>query len=285
MRETNNQPILNELPTKNMPPTRQEIQDLARQAGEILRSSFISRPGFEQAHTVKYKSLIDLVTDVDLRSEAFLLGEIRQRFPDHRIIAEESGRSEGSACCEWLVDPLDGTVNYAHGVPIFSVSIAYLENGLAQIGAVYDPMQDECFSAERGQGAYLNDLPIRPATADTLEKSLLVTGFPYETHTIQDNNLKEYARFALLSQGVRRLGSAALDLCYTAAGRFDGYWELFLKPWDVAAGTLIAEEAGATVTSIQGDPDYLAQPISILVANPVIHALMLDVLRKTRNDR
>jgi myo-inositol-1(or 4)-monophosphatase len=179
----------------------------------------------------------------------------------------------------WYIDPLDGTVNYAHGVPFFAVSIGYAEGGLMRFGVVYEPLRDECFSAERGRGAWLNGLPIRVSGADELDRSLLVTGFPYDLRTHPENNLDNYARFARLSQGVRRLGSAALDLCSIASGRIDGYWEVRLNAWDLAAGGLIAQEAGATVTGLTGEPDWMEPPFSVLAANAPLHAQMLAVLQ------
>jgi len=262
-----------------MTPTLADLESLARQAGEILRAGFVCRPGTENGLHVRYKGAIDLVTEVDHRSEEFLVGEIKQRFPGHALLTEESGSHAGEACCLWYIDPLDGTVNYAHGVPIFAVSIAYSEGGMVRLGVVYDPMRDECFSAERGRGAWLNGLPIRASQAAELDSSLLVTGFPYDVRSNPHNNLDNYARFALASQGVRRLGSAAIDLCYIANGRFDGYWELRLAPWDVAAGGLIAEEANATVTDLNGGPEYLNIPCAILAANAPLHAQMLALFR------
>jgi myo-inositol-1(or 4)-monophosphatase len=175
---------------------------------------------------------------------------------------------------------LDGTVNFAHGVPIFSISVAFAEDGDLKLGTVYDPIQEECFTAERGRGAWLNGEPIRVSRTGNLDDSLLVTGFPYDIRTNPENNLDNFARFSLLTQGVRRLGSAALDLCYVAAGRFDGFWEMRLNAWDVAAGGLIAEEAGARVTGLRGEPDFLSPPHSILAANLQLHPLMLEVLQR-----
>ncbi len=163
-------------------------------------------------------------------------------------------------------------------MPIFSVSIAYAEGDGVRLGVVYDPMRDECFAAERGKGAFLNGQPLRVSATASLAQALLVTGFPYDVWENPDNNLDNFARFAVRSHGVRRLGSAALDLCYVAAGRFDGYWEIRLKPWDVAAGGLIAAEAGALVTNLQGGGDYLSPPQSIVAANAALHAEMLKVL-------
>jgi myo-inositol-1(or 4)-monophosphatase len=267
-------------------PTLSDVENLARGAGEILRQGYSPRPGFERRFRIDYKGEIDLVTEFDHRSEDYLLSAIRQRFPGHRILSEESGVLTGGERlgeglgedCQWFIDPLDGTVNFAHGMPIFCVSIAYAQKGLVRLGVVYDPIRDECFSAERGAGAWLNSSPLKTTAARELIESLLVTGFPYDIRHNPENNLDHYARFVMLSQGVRRLGSAALDLCYIAAGRFDGYWEIRLNPWDTAAGGLIAAEAGAQVTRIDGSPDYLSPPYSILAANPALHAQMLEVL-------
>ncbi len=260
-------------------PTLAELENLARQAGEILRAGYNGRPGLGQRLQIDYKSLLDPVTEVDRRSEAFLLGEIRRQYPEDRVIAEESGSSPGKDCCVWYIDPLDGTVNFSHGVPIFCVSIGYAHENVMQLGVVYDPLRDECFTGQRGLGAWLNGEPLRVSAQHNLDHSLLVTGFPYDIRTNSDNNLDEYVRFSLRAQAVRRLGSAALDLCYVAAGRFDGYWEIRLYPWDSAAGGLIAEEAGAKVTNPLGKPDYVSPPSSILAANPALHAQMMAVLR------
>jgi myo-inositol-1(or 4)-monophosphatase len=257
-----------------MQPSLSYVETLARQAGEILRG------GYGQRHQIALKGTIDLVTEIDHQSEALILDKLRGDFPDHRVVAEESGFTPGNDCCQWYVDPLDGTSNYAHGVPIFAVSIAYQEAGSLRLGVVYDPMRGECFSAERGRGAWLNGTPIHPANNQSLEQSLLVTGFPYEIQSTAETNLDHYAHLTLLSQGVRRLGSAALDASYVACGRLDGFWEISLGAWDLAAGAIIAEEAGAVVTNVHGDPDYLRPPYSVLMANRFIHPQMLKVLGK-----
>lgn len=255
-------------------PTLNELTSLARQAGEILRRDF------GQHLRVDHKGLIDLVSEADHQSEELLLSYILKNFPGDRIVTEESGELAGSSGSTWYVDPLDGTVNYVHGLPIYSVSIAYAAAGRLILGVVYDPMRDELFSAQAGAGAWLNDEPVRPAQAVDLDHALLVTGFPYDIRTNPVNNLDHYAHFALHSQGVRRLGSAALDLCYVACGRFDGFWELRLNPWDVAAGGLIARQAGAKVTNLRGSDDFISPPQSILAANSAIHALMLKELNQ-----
>jgi len=271
-------------------PTLAYLERLARQAGQILRA------GYQQEHQVDYKGVIDLVTEIDRQSEGYLLGEIRGDFPDHNILAEESGGTRGDGH-QWYIDPLDGTVNYAHNIPFFSVSIAYASNGRTStshsgtmplstglsLAAVYDPMRDEMFTAERGKGAHLNGRPLHVSDAVELQKSLLVTGFPYDAWNSEFDNFENFVKFGKLSQGVRRLGSAALDLAYVAAGRFDGFWELALKPWDVAAGGLICEEAGARVTSVYGETDYISPPQSILATTPGIHARMLEELKNNQS--
>jgi myo-inositol-1(or 4)-monophosphatase len=259
-----------------MQPTLSELERLARGAGAILRA------GYNTEHQVHYKSIIDPVTEIDHQSEAFLLGEVQKNFPDHHIFSEETGVIQGSDQHTWFIDPLDGTVNYAHHIPIFSVSIAYAFQGALTFGAVYDPMRDEMFSAERGKGATLNGKPITVSDVTDLQRSLLVTGFPYDAWDTPQDNFSNFVRFAKLTQGVRRLGSAALDLGYVAAGRFDGFWELSLKPWDVAAGGLICLEAGALVTNVDGQADFISPPQSVVAAAPGIHARMLEVLHEKR---
>jgi myo-inositol-1(or 4)-monophosphatase len=253
-------------------PSLSDVESLARQAGEILRA------GYGKNHQVTYKGEIDLVTEIDRQSETFLLSEIHRQYPLHAVVAEESGGIAGQASYKWYIDPLDGTVNFAHGIPIFSVSIAYAQNGSIILGVVYDPLRDECFSAQAGKGAWLNGKSIHISHAQELEQSLLVTGFPYDIRTNPQTNLDLFTKFSLISQGVRRLGSAALDLCYVATGRFDGYWEMRLSPWDLAAGALIAQESGARVSDLKGGQDFLQPPYSILAATPGVHTQMLQVI-------
>ncbi len=257
-------------------PNIQDIERLAREAGQILRA------GYNQKHEVSYKGEIDLVTEIDSQSEALLINAIRAQFPDHYILTEESGVIAGDDAHLWYIDPLDGTVNYAHGIPIFSVSIAYAYAGTLTLASVYDPMREEMFSAVKGKGATLNGERLQASGTSELARSLLTTGFPYDMWQTADDNLASYGRFAKLTQGVRRLGSAALDLCYVAAGRFDGYWERTLQPWDVAAGGLIAAEAGAKVTALDGSPDFLSMPPSVLAAPPILHQKMLDILNELK---
>jgi myo-inositol-1(or 4)-monophosphatase len=255
-----------------MQPALLHLERLARQAGDLLRLAY------EHEHQVDYKGVIDLVTEVDRQSETYLLGEIQRLFPGHQIVSEEIGLVPGREVDQWYVDPLDGTVNYAHGIPIFTVSIAYARNGVVTLGVVYDPMRDELFAAERGQGAWCNGRRLKVSHVTEFQRSLLVTGFPYDAWSTPQNNLEYFGRFTRMTQGVRRLGSAALDLCYVAAGRFDGYWELSLNPWDMAAGGLIAAEAGALVTNLDGRSEYLTPPCSLLAAPSGLHAKMLEIL-------
>jgi myo-inositol-1(or 4)-monophosphatase len=258
-------------------PNLDDLKELARGAGQILKE------GYSQEFAVHHKGRIDLVTDVDHRSEAFLLEKIQRRFPAHTILAEESGRLVGESEACWYIDPLDGTVNFAHGVPVFCVSLGFAKDGLVQLGVVYDPLRDEMFSAERGQGAHLNGRPIRVSQVTELLHSLLATGFAYQ-EWITEQNLPHFGRFSRLTQGVRRLGSAAIDLCYVAAGRLEGYWEISLSPWDLAAGGLIVQEAGGRMTRADGEEDFLHPPTSALAANPQLHAQMLEILLEGKHD-
>jgi myo-inositol-1(or 4)-monophosphatase len=254
-------------------PTLADLERMARQAGQILYN------GYEKDHQVDYKGVIDLVTEIDHQSEDFIIGEVQRLFPDHHILAEESGALDGIGEHLWLIDPLDGTVNYAHGVPVFCVSIAYAHQKQVALAAVYDPLRDELFTAERGKGSWLNGHRLQVSKVEELQRSLLVTGFPYDVWNMPRNNFDYFTRLGKMTQGVRRLGSAALDLCYVGAGRFDGYWELSLKPWDVAAAGLVAEEAGAKVTNADGNADYLSPPQSLLAANPMLYEKIFAELK------
>jgi myo-inositol-1(or 4)-monophosphatase len=261
-----------------MKPLLNDLTAWARHAGSILRD------GYGKRHEINHKGRIDLTTEIDHLSEAYLVEQIHTHFPGHMIDTEESGLLSGAGGCCWYIDPLDGTTNYAHALPVFCVSLAYTENHKSLLGVVYDPMRDECFSAEHGRGAWLNDEPIHVSATSELLYSLLATGFPYDRYTDQRNNLAAFEHFTRLTQGVRRLGAAALDLCYVASGRFEGYWEQTIRPWDIAAGALIVEEAGGRVTKLDGDEDYLKPPFHVLGGNKAIHALMLEELQKLRTD-
>lgn len=256
-----------------MKPTLHQVIEWTRAAGSILRS------GLGSAFQVDQKGEIDLVTEMDRRSEDYLIGQVRAHYPGHAIVSEEAGSLDGSSGC-WYIDPLDGTLNYAHGVPVFSVSVAYAEADQILLGVVYDPMRDECFSAERGGGAFLNGRPIHASAQAGLDQAFLVTGFPYDLRRVPFNNIELFGRLLLRTQSVRCHGSAALDLAYVAAGRFDGYWEIRLKPWDLAAGALIAVEAGAVITSFEGSPDYLHPPYGIVASNPLLHPQLFQALHR-----
>lgn len=251
---------------------------LIAQAGDLLRQ------GFSQQKDIQLKGVIDPVTQFDHLSESLLVDGLASAFPSDAIVAEERGGISDQPWT-WFVDPLDGTVNFAHGIPIFVVSLGLGFEGNPVFGAILDPMRGELFEASLGQGARLNGQPIRVSTADDLLNSLLVTGFGYDVHTNPDNNFREFAEFHLRSRAVRRLGAAALDLAYVAAGRLDGYWELQVQAWDVAAGVAIVREAGGVVTRIDGAADVLTEPMSIVASNGRIHPKMLALLAQVRPRR
>ncbi len=236
----------------------------AREAGTIQREKF-SLP-----KEVFYKGAIDLVTNVDRACETTILNILKEVFPTHGILSEESDFTPSDSPYLWIVDPLDGTTNYAHGYPCFSVSIALEHAGELLVGVVYNPITDECFTAIRGGGAFKNHQPLHVSKTRKIRQALLCTGFPYDVGTSERNNLKEFIAIIKQAQGVRRDGSAALDLCRVAEGSFDGFWELKLKPWDVAAGALIAMEAGGRVTSFFGEAFHPRQD-TILCTNGLIH--------------
>jgi len=250
----------------------------ARRAGGLLQMHF--ERGV-QAHTKS--TPFDLVTEADRASEAVIVAALTKAFPDHGILAEEGGGKHAESEYVWLVDPLDGTTNFAHGYPQFSVSIALLHAGSMVVGVVYDVMRDELFTATRGAGARLNGRLIRVSSTPTLILSLLATGFPYDRQTNPQNNLNQFGDSLLHAQGVLRVGSAALDLAAVAAGRLDGYWELKLKPWDLAAGAMLVTEAGGRVTDPQGTaPDLWTG--SVVASNGHIHDEMLARLRQADPD-
>jgi len=247
-------------------------RDAARAAGVLLRD--YAKSGFR----VEHKNPINLVTDADHAAEQCVIDRIRAEFPTHRILAEERGRvSPATSRYQWIIDPLDGTTNFAHGFPFYGVSIGVECDGQGVLGVVYDPTRDELFAAQAGAGATINGEPIAVSSTTTLDQALLVTGFAYDIRETPNNNLDHFSRFALKAQGVRRTGSAALDLCYVAAGRFDGFWEVKLSPWDMAAGVVILREAGGTVTDFGGTAHSIYQP-QLVASNGRIHGAMLRVL-------
>lgn len=246
-------------------------EKIARRAGAMLAEA-ISR-----VHQVEYKGEINLVTEMDKKCEAFIVEALTTAFPDHAIVAEEGSAIASSSGYRWFVDPLDGTTNYAHGLPIYCVSLGLEKDGELICGVVFDPSQDELFTATADGGAFLNGKPLRVSTETELLKSLLVTGFPYDIRQTRHDNLANFCTFAKRARAVRRLGSAALDLCWIAAGRFDGFWELKLSPWDMAAGVLFVREAGGLVTDFDGGR-YDLHSGRILASNGRIHQPMQDIL-------
>jgi len=248
---------------------------LARDAGEVLKHYA------RREKQVQFKGRANLVTIADKESEALIIRGIHEQFPDHAILAEETGAIESATPgngVRWIIDPLDGTTNFAHQYPFYCVSIAVEEGGVVTCGAVYDPCRDELFSAARGNGATMNGETLRVSDVDRLSHALLLTGFPYDFREYIDVPVGQFRSFLLESQAVRRGGSAALDLCHMAAARCDGFWELKLQPWDTAAGSVIAEEAGARVTDFSGGPFSIYKK-EILASNGRIHAEMAEVLR------
>jgi myo-inositol-1(or 4)-monophosphatase len=246
----------------------------AKAAGLILLEK--AREGF----LVEYKAAVNLVTDADRAAEHSIVSAIRRSFPGHCILAEEGGAAGSSSSpFQWIIDPLDGTTNFAHGFPFYSVSIGLEYAGTCVLGVVLDPFRDEIFAAELGAGASLNGNKIRVSRTDTLNQSLLVTGFAYDIRDNPNNNLNHFARLSIYAQGVRRTGSAALDLCYVAAGRFDGFWEVKLNPWDMAAGIVILQEAGGVATSFEKDA-FSIYGEQLVATNGLIHDEILRLLNQ-----
>jgi myo-inositol-1(or 4)-monophosphatase len=248
-------------------------------AEAVLRAGAIQKARLEDDFEIHHKGEIDLVTDVDRACEQAVLEVLRSRFPDHDIVSEETDLERRGSSYVWYVDPLDGTTNYAHGYPVFGCSVALTREGETVAGAVYDPMREELFTGERGSGAYLNGRRLVVSETRDLLQSLVVTGFPYDVRENLADHLEGFGRFMAHAQGVRRDGSAALDLCYVAAGRIDGFWELKLFAWDVLAGALIVEEAGGRATRYDGSP-IDARRAEILASNGRIHQAMLDLVTR-----
>jgi len=246
----------------------------ARNASKIILRSI----GRLDAHQILEKHRNDYVTEVDKAAEREIIQTLRKSYPDHKIIAEESGIAEGNEDFVWIIDPLDGTTNYIHGVPHFAVSIAFQYKGKIEHGLVYDPIRNELFAASRGEGARLNDRRIRVSQNSKIEQSLVGTGFPYKDPEFIPLYLKMFQALLPEVSGIRRAGSAALDLAYVAAGRFDGFWELGLKPWDMAAGALLIKEAGGLVSDVTGEENFLKTG-NIIAGNPRIFKALLQIIR------
>ena len=247
----------------------------AKAGGKVLRNFFAKEIRIE------FKGEVNLVTEADRAAEAVVIRTLRKPFPNHRFLAEEGGAQDAAGSAgsvhKWIIDPLDGTTNFAHSYPTFCVSIGLEIRGEIVLGVVYDPLREEMFLAEKGQGATLNGRPIHVSKTEKLNAGLLVTGFAYDVRDDLTNNLDHFANVSLRAQGVRRTGSAALDLCYVACGRFDGFWEMKLSPWDTAAAFLIATEAGAAVTDFSNRP-YTIYLKEILATNGKIHSEMVEIL-------
>jgi len=269
-------------PSTSRPDDSSKLDPLlvATAAEAVLRAGKIQKTHFGQDVRVEKKGPIDLVTQVDIEVETTFRAMISERYPDHVVLAEELERETQLTHIPqycWVFDPIDGTVNYAHGLPVFCASLALEIDGVAEVAAVYDPSREELFMAERGQGARLNGIPLHVSHAETVLDSMLCTGFPYDVHQTVNEVVGLFGDFVSNARAVRRLGSAALDLCYVAAGRFDGFWEQRLHPWDMAAGALLVEEAGGRVTDMKGGT-FSSRTGSIIASNGRVHDEMERII-------
>jgi len=250
----------------------EEAIKAARKAGRMLKKNI------DTSREVSFKGTVDLVTNFDNQSQRMIFEHLSENFPDHGFLAEEGLSQKKGSEFQWIIDPLDGTTNYAHKFPVFTVSIALEVKGEVVVGVVYDPMREETFWAAKGKGAFLNGRKISVSSIDDLNRGLLATGFPYDLRVSEVNNIVHFNNFLTRAQAVRRCGSAAMDLCYVACGRFDGFWELKLKPWDMADGALLVQEAGGRVSGFQNEELSLSSS-EILASNGLIHQQMVKVLR------
>lgn len=252
---------------------KEVLLNAAKAGGALIAQYFQGKFSIENKTTIN-----DLVTEVDKHAETAIINVIKSKYPTHSIISEELGREMHQSDYDWIIDPIDGTVNFAHGIPICCVSIGLRYKGALLLGAVYNPIMNELFFAEKGKGATLNGEKISVSTKSDFKTACLVTGFPYKWPKTYEHPIKVFERFIMEGLPVRRLGSAAIDLCWVACGRFDGFWEYNLNPWDIAAGYLIVEEAGGRITNFDGDP-YDVDDKETLATNGVIHADMLKLIR------
>jgi myo-inositol-1(or 4)-monophosphatase len=271
-----------------------KIAQIGRQAA--LAAGAVMRLNYEQPHEITMKGAIDPVTETDYQCQEIIIGMIRQAFPDHAFLAEETAAGQPTSAapergpagpaweadspptCRWIIDPLDGTVNFAHGFPVFCVSIALEADGVLEYGVVYDPLRNELFEGRRGEGAWRNGQPIRVSETNRMDRALIATGFPYDIRERVTASMARLGRVVASAQGVRRAGAAALDLCYIACGRFDGYFEENLKPWDTAAGLVIVTAAGGKITTFDGG-DYDIFASSIVASNGGLHEAILEILK------
>ncbi|MFW2331401.1 MAG: inositol monophosphatase family protein [Nitrospinota bacterium] len=253
------------------------IEQIAVKAA--LAAGAIMNNRLETKFNIEHKGIIDLVTEVDIECEKTIIEIIKDTFPEHAILAEESGLSVDSQS-RWIIDPLDGTTNYIHKFPFYATSIAFEYNGQIKVGVVYDPTRSELFTAKQNCGAKLNGEKIRVSKTDSLINSLLATGFPYNIKDAENNNLAQFERLAKSTQAIRRPGAASLDLCYVAAGRLDGFWEFYLQPWDIAAGSLIIEEASGTLSLLDGGKLDIYKK-NIVASNSIIHSELLEKLESS----
>jgi myo-inositol-1(or 4)-monophosphatase len=267
--------------TTNFPNGSPETAKLFQIAWEAAHSGgAVIRENWQRPREIAYKGAIDLVTSVDRDAERSIVNILRKNFPDHSILAEEETDVAGThESYRWIIDPLDGTTNFAHGYPQLCVSVALEREHELLLGVVYDPLRRECFSAIRGRGAKLNGQAIRVSVTAELDQALLATGFPYDARDHAEFYLSYFKAFMIRSQGIRRAGSAALDLCYVACGRLDGFWELKLRPWDTAAGSLIVKESGGRMSDFSAG-EFSIHGSETMASNGAIHAAMLNVMRE-----
>lgn len=253
-------------------PTLQQVILWAKEAGAIARE------GFHKEHAIHMKGTLDLATEIDHACEKVLMDHIKAEFPTHAIVAEESGKTNDNPDHCWYIDPLDGTINYSHRLPIYAVSIGYAQHGKLTLGVVYDPSRDECFSAELGKGAWMNGETVHVSNCRSLQKAILASGLPSNNEAKLDRNLGLVRYMNLHTQGVRRLGSVAISLCCVACGRLDGHWDLGSTAWDLAASALIVSEAGGVITTMSGEPEYFRPPFGFAASATGIHLELLHFL-------
>jgi myo-inositol-1(or 4)-monophosphatase len=259
---------------ENLPEIKKVLLKCLKEGGNIIRR------GYGRTHSIHLKGPVSIVTEIDTATEKKIVSIIKNRFPSHRLLTEESSPYKGTSSYRWIIDPLDGTTNYAHHLPLFCVSIGLENEGKIILGGIYNPISDELFFAEKGRGAFLNGKKIKVSQTKRLIESLLVTGFPYDRQEKAVFYLKFFKEMMQRTQGLRRLGAAAMDLAYVACGRFEAFWEFNLKPWDMAAGSLIVEEAGGKITDFEGNPINIDKPFQLLSSNSKVHHEITSIFKK-----